>query len=89
MKVLRVLDRQLMQAERGTDLGQLLFPWLEQSQPHKAALPAAGRRLLQRHRTFIASAAVLVVSTINDHLGTPLLAAGADIRYQHGAIKRA
>jgi hypothetical protein len=29
------------------------------------------------------------VSTVNDHLGTPLLAAGADIRYQHGAITRA
>src|SRR5439155_17167827 len=35
----------------------------------------------QRHRALIASAAVLVMGTINDHLGTPLLAAGADIRY--------
>ncbi|MGN6173111.1 MAG: hypothetical protein ACTHPS_09185, partial [Streptosporangiaceae bacterium] len=37
--------------------------------------------LFQRHRALIASAAVLVMGTINDHLGTPLSAAGADIRY--------
>jgi len=47
----------------------------------QAALPAAGRRLLQRHRTLVAPAAVLVVSTINEHLGDPSAAAGADIRY--------
>ena len=53
---------------RWKDLGQLLFPGLEQSQPDKAALPASGRGLLQRHGAFVAPAAVLVVSAVNDHL---------------------
>ena len=73
MKVLGVLHRQLMQAEGVPDLGQLLFLGLEQSQPHEAALPASGRSLLQRHRALIAPATILVVSTINDHLGDPLV----------------
>ncbi len=82
VKGLRVLNRQLVQPEGVTDLGQLLFPGLEQSQPHEAALPASGRRLLQRHRAFTLPAAVLVVRTVNDHLGDSLVwATGADIRY--------
>ena len=81
MKGLRVLHRQLVQAEGLTDLSQFLRLRLKQSKPDEATLPAASRRLLQRHRTLIASAAVLVMGTINDHLGTPLSAAGADIRY--------
>src|SRR3984893_10251954 len=72
MKGLCVLYRQLVQAEAVTDQGQLLGSRLEQSQPHEAALPAPGRSLLQRHRAFTLPAAVLVVSTINDHLGAPL-----------------
>jgi hypothetical protein len=47
VKVLRVLDRQLVQPESVTDLGQFLVPGFEQSQPHEAALPASGRGLLQ------------------------------------------
>src|SRR6266571_6935622 len=86
MKVLGVLDCQLMQAEGVPDLGQLLFPGLEQAQPHEAALPASGRSLLQRHRALIAPAAVLVVSAINDHLGAPSSAAGQTSDTQHGGI---
>src|SRR5260370_13224522 len=71
VKVLRVLDRQLMQAEGVTDLGQLLFGRLEQSQPDKTALPGPGRRLGQRHRAFVAPAAILVVSKVNDHVREP------------------
>ena len=81
VEVLRVLDRQFVQAEGLTALSQFLRPGLEQSQPDETTLPAAGRRLLQRHCALIAPVAVLVMGTINDHLGTPLSAAGADIRY--------
>ncbi len=81
VEVLGVLDRQLMQAEGVPDLGQLFVTGFEQSQPHEAALPAAGRRFLQRHRALIAPAAVLVIRTINDHLGTPLSPARAHTCY--------
>jgi hypothetical protein len=80
VEVLRVLDRQLMQAEGVPDLGQLLVTGLEQSEPHKAALPAAGRCFLQWYRARIAPAAVLVMRTINDHLRSPLASAAAHIR---------
>ena len=69
VEVLRVLDRQLMQAKGVTDLGQLLIRRLEQAQPHEAALSAPGRRLLQGHRPRTVPATVQVVGTINDHLG--------------------
>jgi hypothetical protein len=69
MKLLRILDRQLMQPEGVTHLSQLVGPRLEQSQPHEAILAAAGGRLLQRHRAFLLPAAVLVMSAIDDHLG--------------------
>ena len=51
---------------------ELLRAALTMLKQHEAALPAPGRRLLQRHRAFTLPAAVLVVSTINDHLGAPL-----------------
>jgi hypothetical protein len=41
---------------------------LEQAQPDDAALPAPGRRLLQRHRAFVTPATVVIVSTVNDHV---------------------
>jgi hypothetical protein len=69
MDVLRVLDRQLMQPEGVLHLRQLLLSGLEEPQPHEAALGAPGRRLFQRHRALIAPVAVLVVSTVDDHLG--------------------
>src|SRR5260370_41917763 len=58
-----------MQAEGVTARGNLLSRGLEHPQPHEAALRAPGSRLLQRHRAFVASAAVLIVSTVNDHVG--------------------
>src|SRR5262249_21617906 len=60
-----------MQAEGVADLAQLLFPGLEQPEPDEAALPAPGRRLGQRHRALLAPAAVLIVSTVNDHVREP------------------
>ena len=81
VEVLRVLDRQLMQAEGVANLGQLLFPRLEQPEPDKAVLRAPGRRLGQRHRAFVAPAAVLIVSAVNDHLRGPPSLARTDIRF--------
>src|SRR5260370_15595571 len=75
MKGLRVLHRELVQAEGVPDRAKLLHSRLEQSQPHKAALPAPGGGLLQGHGAFTLPAAVPVVSTINDHLGDPLVRA--------------
>ncbi len=69
MKGLRVLDRQLMQPEGRTHLGELVRVRLEKAQPHKAALAMQGRRLLQRDSVLRLPEALLVVSTINDHLG--------------------
>jgi hypothetical protein len=70
---LRVLDRQLMQPEGLSYPGQLIRVRVERPQSHKAALAAPGRRLLQRHAALPLPEAVLVVSTINDHLGNSLL----------------
>jgi hypothetical protein len=67
----RVLDRQLVQPEGLADLGQLPLPGLEQPQPYEAAVGPAGRRLLQRHHPLFGPVAVLVVSTVDDHLVTP------------------
>ena len=66
---LRVFDRQLVQPEGLTYPGQLIRVRIEQPQPHKAALATSGRRFLQRHGVLPLPEAVLVVSTINDHLG--------------------
>jgi hypothetical protein len=66
-----VFDGQVEQAECVTDLGQLTFFGLEQPQPDEAALVTPGGRLLQRHRARIAPAALLVVSTVNDHVREP------------------
>ena len=46
MKVLRILDRQLMQAEGGLHLSELLSFRLEQPQPDKATVTAPGRCFL-------------------------------------------
>jgi len=43
-------------------------------------LVAPGRRLFQRHRAVIAPVAVLVMGTIDDHLGNSLSGARTDIR---------
>jgi hypothetical protein len=71
--VQRVLDRQLVQAEGVPHLGKLFFHWLEQPQPHEAALRGLRHRFLQRHHAFDVPAAVLVVSAINDHVWDPLV----------------
>ena len=82
VKALRVLDRQFVQPEGLTDLVQLLDPRLEQPEPHESVLRAPGRRLLQRDRPLLLPAAVLVVSTINDHRGDSFAAcASARSRY--------
>src|SRR6516225_12011454 len=65
-----------MQAEQLADLSQFLFPGLEQAQPHETTLGTPGRRLLQWHRALVAPAAVHVVSTVDDHLETPLSKGG-------------
>src|SRR6185369_7788126 len=76
----------LVQAEGLTDLSQFLCPGLKQSKPDEATLPAASSRLLQRHRALIASVAVLVMGTVNDHLGTPCRQPGLISVTQHGGI---
>src|SRR5262249_48167161 len=68
---LRVLDRQLVQAEGVTDLGKLRFSWFEQPQPYETALAAPGRGLVQGNGAFVASVAVQVMGAVNDHRGGP------------------
>jgi hypothetical protein len=63
-----VLHRQLVQPEQLADLSQLLSVGLEQAQPHEPALGPQGRRLRQWHRSHTVPAAVLVVSTVDDHV---------------------
>ena len=67
MEALRVLHRQFVQPEGLTDLVQLVHPRFEQPEPHESVLAALGRGLLQRDRPLFLPAAILVVSTINDH----------------------
>ena len=82
VKVLRVLNRQLVQPEGLLDLGQLSLLRLEQPEPDEPALGAPGSGLLQRDRPLLLPAAVLVVSTINDHrVGSLPWRASARSRY--------
>src|SRR5690348_17617092 len=72
MRAQRVLHRQLMEPEEPAHLIHFRFTGLEQAQPHEAALVAPGRCFLQRHRTIVEPVAVLVVTTVDDHLGNSL-----------------
>src|ERR1700722_13160 len=69
MEGLGVLDRQLVQPEGVAYLGQLLRSRLEQAQPDKTPVLAAGCRLLQRHCAFTVAVPILIVRTVNDHSG--------------------
>ncbi len=61
-----------MQAEGIPHLGQLGRAGLEQAQPDEAVLLARPRGVLERDRSRFLPAPVLVVGTIDDHLGALL-----------------
>src|SRR5262249_49112631 len=69
MQVLRVLDRELVQAEPLLYLAQLGLVGFEQPEPHEAVLLAHLRRLTELDRSIVLAPPIPVKSTVNDHRG--------------------